>query len=65
MSEDADDNDRRALADRQRKLVAALCGGGEPPEGLESGHLKRAATSLHAKRARRGQDLAGARERLR
>jgi hypothetical protein len=52
MSEGENDKDRRALAERQGNLVAALCGGGEPPDGIDPGHLKRAARSLHAKRAR-------------
>jgi hypothetical protein len=52
MSEQIDDSDRRALAERQLQLVDALCGAAEPPDGIDPGQLKRAARSLHAKRAR-------------
>ena len=54
MSEQIDDGDRRTLAQRQRRLVAALCAAAaaEPPDGIDPGQLTRAAASLHAKRAR-------------
>lgn len=49
---DATPDDRAALADQQRQLVAALSGDGDIPAGLDASRVALAARSLHAKRAR-------------
>jgi hypothetical protein len=48
MSED----DRRALADQQARLVDALTAAAAPPEGFDSAQIVLTARTLHQKRAR-------------
>ena len=47
----SNDDDRRALAEQQGALVAALAAGNGAPQGMDPGRVKLAARSLHVKRA--------------